>query len=214
MFLSRYNRGVGKCRLACKAIFIAFLFAVSKVWAGSSNSLDSLPIQAVEALQAPTSYQLAIHGGLYPFDPYFLGLGAGGAFSYRLSRVVSWETIHVTYFSASARGLITELADRFSVNPKQIERPNYQFSTRFAVNWIHGKFIFLGDSIHSFDSGIVLGGGILSTSLQNTVAFTAGLNLELLMSRTFSLRAELIDTFSMNFSLNYVILNIGTGLNF
>ena len=176
--------------------------------------LDGVIINAVETFVNPRPNQLQLSLGLYPLSPYATGLGLIGAYSYRFTQNYKWEIINASYVYSFDKGLTSQLANDYKVNPQQIEMTNFIVTSNVGYIHTHGKFVFLSDYIRNFESSVILGAGLVNTNLRSSIALNFGIVFEVFLSPSFTGKLDLRDALSISSLTNYVVLSIGMGYNF
>lgn len=185
---------------------------------GSKSSfvkpLDGVPIEAVETYASPRANQLSIGMGYFPFNPYYNGLSLSAGYIHRFGQNFSWEILHADYIYAFQKGLTTELADTYGVDPKSIETLKYMISTNMLYTFAYGKFVLFGDFIRYFRASVLLGGGLVQTSLQSGIGVNAGFRLDVYTSETFSWQFEFRNSTTVNTFDNNASFTLGPSVNF
>jgi len=176
--------------------------------------LDGVVIEAVEDYPNPLGNKLGLGVGLYPFNGYYTGLIFNGLYQHNFSHVFSWEMVNANYAFSFDKGLTTELADRFSVNPKKIDRLKFLISSNVFFTFMNGKLIFLNDFIRYFRGSFGLGVGFVQTSLKNSISGNFGFRFETFLSQSFAWHLDVRDHLTIGGYDHYVTFVMGAGLAF
>lgn len=177
--------------------------------------MDGVELEAVETYINPTQNQLGLGIGLYPFDAYFYGLSLNAGYTYHSTRTFAWEVLNAQYFITFQKDLTTELADRYSVDPKTIDTLNYIFSSDVQYTFAYGKMAMMEEYIRYFRCSAMAGLGAIKTSQRNPMISTLlGLKLEAFTRDAFSWTFEVRDSLSIPGLNNYMTFTLGTGISF
>ncbi|MFW1123224.1 hypothetical protein ACEV8Z_24645, partial [Vibrio parahaemolyticus] len=85
--------------------------------------LDGVSIEALETYKNPKSNQFEFGLGVWPLNPYFNGFSVDFAYNWISNRTWAFA-LRGSYMQTVDKGLTTELADSYNVDPKNtIERP-------------------------------------------------------------------------------------------
>ncbi len=176
--------------------------------------LDGVPIEAVETYNNPKNSELSISMGYFPFNPYYNGLSLSGGYTYRFSQNFAWEVLHGDYVFAFDKGLTTELADRYGVNPTSIETLKYLVSTNGTYTFAYGKFVLFKDYIRYFRASLLFGVGLAQTNLRSGVSGNTGLKFDVFTSDTFSWHIEVRDAYIVPNTDNNCSFTLGPSVSF
>jgi outer membrane beta-barrel protein len=190
---------------------LAFGAEPSGAWV---KPLDGVPIDAVETYNNPKAHELSVGMEYFPFNPYYNGLAMSAGYSYRLSQTFAWEILHADYVFAFDKGLTTELADKYSVNPQTIDTLKYMISTNGIYTFSYGKFVLLGDYIRYFRSSVIFGVGLAQTSARSSMSASTGLRLDVSTSERFSWTLEVRDNLLVSGFDNNTSFVLGPSVSF
>lgn len=209
--------------IICAIPFAISLFAISATFAENEQApsamekrpLDGVFIEAVETYPNQKSNHFGLGLGLYPFNAYYSGITLNTSFQFQLSRAFSWEILNASLAYTFDKGLTTELADRFAVNPEVIERMQFMVSSNILYNHSNGKFVFLDDSIHYFRSSVITGLGLVKTSQTSSLVVNLGARLEVFTRPSFAWYFDIRDSVAASSKLTqYITFTIGSILSF
>jgi hypothetical protein len=176
--------------------------------------LDGVVVEAVETYVNPRTHELGLGVGLYPFNAYYYGMNLSGNYLVHLKQSVGWEIIGGSYFFNFDKGLASELADRYAVEPRTIEKLNFIVTSNLFYTFANGKFVFLKEHIRYFRASIFGGGGLVNSSARSSAGLSFGARFEVSLSETFSWRLEARDVVSFSGFDNFLNFTIGTGISF
>ena len=146
--------------------------------------------------------------------PITMPFPMNAGYQYHFNRKAGWEILHIGYFSTFAKGLTTELADKYSVNPSSIERLNLVLSSHFDYIFMNGKFVFFEEYIRYFRTSVMLGGSFVLTNFSNYIAGDIGLRFEIFSGKVFTWKLEIRDSIAFATATQYVTFNLGIGFDF
>ena len=177
--------------------------------------LDSMPVEAVESYRNPHKNQFSFSLGYYPLSPYYTGYTPSVAYTYFFKRSFAWDIVDLSYVFAVDKGLTSELADKYGVEPRSINRLKFVALTQAAYFFSYGKTVFSSSFIRYFRTAVLLGGGFLGQSNSNNLGISYGLRVEVYTTNSFSFKGELknISTLTKGFD-NYGSISLGTTLSF
>jgi hypothetical protein len=183
--------------------------------AGNSSTLDGIPVQAVENYRNPYRNQFSFAMGYYPLNPYYTGYAPGIAYTLFYSRSLAWDVIDASFVFAVDKGLTSELADKYQVNPKEINRLKFTAFSQAAYFFAYGKTVISSSFIRYFRSAVLLGAGLASHTKSQKVGISYGIRLESYANDSFSFKAELknISTLTNGFE-NHAAIILGTTYSF
>ena len=113
------------------------------------------------------------------------------------------------------KGLTSELADKYGVEPKEIDRLKFTAFSQLAYFYSYGKTVLAGSFIRYFRSALLLGAGVTGQTKNTKIGISYGLRVETYATESFSLKAEIknISTLTNGFE-NHAALIIGSTLSF
>ena len=179
-----------------------------------SKPLDGVTIEAVEDYLTPKTSQLDFAMGVFPFNSYYLGLSLNAGYVYNFSPNFSWEVVHAAYVFDYQKGLTTELADKYSVQPQTIETLTYIISTNILYVFSYGKFVLLKDYIRYFRTSALFGLGLVGKSLSTGFGVDLGVKIEVFTSETFAWKLEVRNTTVVNNFDNNTSFTLGPSIQF
>lgn len=180
----------------------------------SPKPLDGVRIEAVELSPNRSNHEISLGVGLYPFNAYYNALTINANYQHNLDRFWSWEIASIQSAFAFDKGLTTELAERFNVNPERIDRLRLTLSSQMFYTLAHGKVVLTQDHIRYFRLSASGGLGLVSTSQSNGAALTLGVRIEAVSSESFSWRLDIRDAFVFSGFNQYVTFTIGSAFGF
>lgn len=176
--------------------------------------LDGVNVEAVETYPGSRKNELGMGVGIYPFNAYYTGILLNGSYQYNLNRTFSWEVLNATYSYGFDKGLTTELAEEFAVNPRRIDRLRFMFSSNVLFYPVDGKFVLRGKHIRYFRGAVVGGLGLVNTEQTSAISTNIGLRFEVLVSETFAWRLDVRDSITVPGMKNFVTFTLGSRFSF
>jgi hypothetical protein len=178
--------------------------------------MDGIPIQAVETYSNPKEKEVGFGINFFPFDAFRTGFGANFAYTHWYDSEWAWEIANLTYVFTVDKGLTTELANKWSVNPEQLEKFRAIVATNMVYTFAYGKLLFLKKTIRHFRVGGIGGLNVVNTNQNNFIGFTLGLRFDAYVSESFSWKFEVRDHIPFDFSkiTNFASFNIGANYSF
>ena len=177
--------------------------------------LDGVTIEAVESYPNPRNNEAGLGIGLYPFNPYYTATLINFNYLFNISRIMQWEILNANYAYTFDKGITTELADRFGVNPKVIDRLQFMISSNVLFSHSNGKFVFRGDNIRYFRSSAITGLGLVNTSQRSNIVVNIGVRFEVFTGDTFAWRFDIRDSLAPTDSFTqYVSFTLGSAFSF
>lgn len=177
--------------------------------------LDGVYIEALQSYSNPRSSQLGFDFGAWPLQPYYNGFSLGANYTYYFNKTHAWEVLNASYLYTVDTGLTTELADRYKVDPKTIQRVNFIVSSNYMYNFAYGKFIFFGENIRYFRSYVLMGPALVSSNQGANAGVTVGWGFDTFVNDRISWRLGLRDNYAIGGDHpNNIVLSLGTGYGF
>lgn len=176
-------------------------------------TLDGVTVDAVESYKNPRNLELGIGGGIFPFDPYYMGFSLNAGLTYYFSTSFAWEIVGGSYAFSVEKGLTSQLADRYGVNPDVIEKLEYAVATNLILIPTYGKAVIFKSFLQHFRSSFLLGGGLIKTSLSSFPAISVAYRSDVYVSDAFSWRLEVRDYFASG-GKQFLSFNLGTTVSF
>ncbi|OFZ16218.1 MAG: hypothetical protein A2Z20_00235 [Bdellovibrionales bacterium RBG_16_40_8] len=180
--------------------------------------LDGVTVEAIEIYQNPKLQSVDFGLGIWPVNPYYNGFSLNAGYTRNFSKTYSWEVINGDYVFTIDKGLTSELAESFDVNPERIERINFLISSNLRYTHSYGKTIFLKEYIRYFRSAILAGPALLATqkggSMNARVGINFGWRVETFINDDFSWKFELRDTYAFGGFGNNITLIFGSAYGF
>ena len=202
-------------RCGCAWFFLILcLSAPSHGGIDESKKLDGITVEAVETYRNPRQLEVAIGGGIYPLDPYYLGFSVNGSFCYYFSTSFAWEIVGGSYAFSVQKDLTSQLADKFGVNPQVIEKLEYTADTSLVLVPTYGKSVLFKSFLQNFRTALLLGGGIVKTSLSSFPAVSLAFRNDTYISDAFSWRWEIRDYIAIKGGKHFLSLGLSTTVSF
>ncbi len=177
--------------------------------------LDGIMVEALETYRNPKTSQLSFDLSLWPFNAYYTGFGINAGYIYYLNKTWAWEVANISYVYSVEKGLTSDLAQNYYVNPVQIERMTYTMITNLEYYHSYGKFILAKEYIRYFRSAFLFGGGMVTTNKQSYIAGSLGLKFEVYVNDVFSWKIEVRDLITAQSGVtNNVAFSLGTSYGF
>lgn len=172
--------------------------------------IDGVFVDVLETYPSPKKHEIGVGLGLYPLNAYYNALALDTAYTYRFSKTYGWEIVNCAFAYTIDKGLTSELAEDYQVEPQRIERLKYIVSSNLIYTHSYGKFIFLEEHIKYFRSSAVGGLGWVGTSEEGGVSLTLGWRFDVFVNNSFSWRIEIRDNIATS---HYLTFNLGTGIS-
>lgn len=180
--------------------------------------LDGVQIEAIETYQNPKKRAVDYGLGIWPVNPYYNGFSLNLGYTHYFSKTYSWEVLNGDYVFTVDKGLTSELADRYSVNPESIERIRFILSSNLKYVHSYGKVIFLKEYIRYFRSSFLLGPALFATEKGeeaiSTIGFNLGWRIETFVDNDFSWKIEIRETYAFSGLGNNINLIFGSSYAF
>jgi len=181
---------------------------------GTSGRIDGVPVDAVEVFPTVKTHEIELGIGLFPFNAYYYGLSIGAGYTYNFNNTFGWEVLHFDQFFSIEKGLTSELADKYQVNPTSIETLRYDVSSDLSYVFANGKFAFDKDYIRYFRTALLLGPGLVSTDQRSELAANFGLRFEFFSGDSLAWKFEARDSLPFGGIGNVLSFQLGTGIRF
>ena len=183
-----------------------------------NKTLDGVVVEAIELFPNFNKSEMAFGFNMMPFDAYYHGFGFSGSYTYAFNKTLSWEIFSGSYIFTVDKYLTSELAEKYSVNPKRIEKAQYVFSSNLRYVHSFGKNIFLEEYIHSYRSAFLFGLGNIATSINSRFAVHFGIHFDFFINKKYSWKIQLSDFVPFSGgsldNFDYVTLTVLTGIKF
>ncbi len=165
-------------------LFTYSLKATDKI----QGELDGAKVSSLEISLPSDNSAINMGTDFYPFNPYYNGIGAFLGYQYYITKNSSWEVIRFAYIYSIQTDLTNQLAEKYGVAPKEIERLFFILKSSYKYYLSYGKSLLFDEYINLFRFGIIIGPGLAFTkkgSLSNTkFLVNIGLSLEIYISKT------------------------------
>ncbi len=173
--------------------------------------LDGVTIEALETYPNPRTSSVDFGLGIWPLSPYYNSFSVDVAYNHLFNKSYTWEVLRGSYLYSIDKGLTSELADNYKVQPKSIERLNFMISTNLKCVLAYGKFIFFKEYIRYFRAHAVAGPALAITSDRSQIGADIGLGVETFVNEYFSWRLDLRDTLvTVGSTTNNLSIGLGT----
>jgi len=176
--------------------------------------LDGVNIDAIETYQNPKKQQIDFGLVLLPLDPYYNGFAVDLGYSHYFDKTYSWQILDVNYIYGVDKGLTSQLADTYGVNPKSIEKLTFIVSSNLEYVHAYGKFVFLKEHIRYFRSALVAGPAFVTSNKRGTVGLNLGWRFETFVNDDFSWTLQIRDIYAPSNIANNLAFVLGTAYGF
>jgi hypothetical protein len=176
--------------------------------------MDGVFVEAVETYSGSKSQQIDFGLSTFPLDPYYNGFGIDLAYAYFFNKTYAWQVINVDYVFGVDKGLRSQLAQNWGVQPQSIEQIAYIVSTSLEYLPVYGKFISFKEYIRYFRSAFFGGPAFVATNQQSTVGLNLGWRLEAYVNSSFAWNFQLRDVYVFGGLGNNMALVLGTSYGF
>lgn len=140
-------------------IFSNTLKAEDELW----GSLDGSKVSAIEYSLPADQHAFNFGTELYPFNPYYNGIGAFLSYQYYLDKNLSWEVIRCTYIFSVQTDLTSQLAEKYEVAPEKIDRLFWMIKSNLKYYLVYGKSLLSDEFINHFRVAFIGGAGVAFT---------------------------------------------------
>jgi hypothetical protein len=179
-----------------------------------SQPMDGVNIEAVETYQNPKRQQIDFGLCVLPIDPYYNGFGIDIGYNHYYDKTYSWQFIDVNYIYAVDKGLTSQLAQDYNVNPRSIERLTFIASSNIQYVMAYGKFVFFKEHIRYFRSSLVAGPAFAVSNVRSTIGLNLGVRMETFINDDFSWVLQLRDVYAPSNIDNNFVFALGTAYGF
>lgn len=176
--------------------------------------LDGVKIEALETYQNPKRQQLDFGLLVLPLDPYYNGFGIDLGYTRYFDKTYSWQILDINYIYSVNKGLTSQLAENYNVNPTSIERLTFIVSTNLEYVIAYGKFVFLSNHIRYFRSSLVVGPAYATSNKRGTVGLNLGFRFETFVNDDFSWVFQIRDVYAPSNIDNNLAFVLGTAYGF
>lgn len=176
--------------------------------------LDGVNIEAVETYQNPKKQKIDFGLCVYPLDPYYNGFGIDLGYSHYYNKTFSWQILDVNYIYSVNKGLTSQLAENYNVNPTSIERLTFIVSSNIEYVIAYGKFVLLRDHIRYFRSSLYAGPAYATSNKRGTVGLSVGWRIETFVNDDFSWVLQIKDVYAPSNIDNNLAFVLGTAYGF
>lgn len=177
--------------------------------------LDGVTIEALEVYRNPRNNSIDFGLGIWPLSPYYNSFSVDASYNYLFNKKYTWEVLRASYIYSIDKGLTSEIADRYQLEPKVIERLNFMISTNLKYNLAYGKFIFFNEHIRYFRAQIIVGPALAITNSRSQIGADLGAAMEVYVNDYFSWKLDIRDTLvTVGTTTNNMSINLGTGYAF
>lgn len=161
------------------------------------NSLDGIQINAVEKYPHLDKNEFTFGTGIFPFNAYVTGYSLEGTYTYYFGKRFAWEAISAAIVFPVKKDLTAELAENYSVNPKEIEQLERILSTNIKYVYSYGKSIFMEKHIRYYKSSFITGIGQATSNIGSDFTVNLGLDIDFVLSSTYSWKFQFMDYMSV-----------------
>jgi outer membrane beta-barrel protein len=178
------------------------------------KTLDGVYIQAVETYINPRKHEIAFGVGMFPLDAYYNGFSGNIGYTHYLGNTLAWEVLNGSMVFSVQKDLTSQLAAKYGVNPERIEKLEYVASTGLVYTFTYGKSVLFKKILQYSRSGLIVGMGMVKTSVQSRIAAMLGLRFDGHINDTFSWRLEVRDNITVTGVNHFPSFSLGTGVYF
>lgn len=176
--------------------------------------LDGVNVEAVETYLNPKSQQLDFGLALLPLDPYYNGFSINVAYRRHFGERYAWRVVNLNYVYGVNTDLTSQLAQRYGVQPKAIERLSFIISSDFEWTLAYGKLVLFRKYIRYFRAALAGGPAFATTNKRATVGVNAAVRLETFVNEDFSWSFELRDVYASSNIANNLVMTLGASYAF
>ena len=218
--MKRYSLAVGLfCVTALMGLvcFSVTAFAKDRKDDGDATGpgrLDGVRIKAVERYVQNDSSEFTLGSGVYPLNAYYGGFDVNAGYSFFFNRQFGWEVLRAHYVFTSEKDLTSELADEYGVNPEEIERLRFIFSTSGVFVFAYGKLLLADSYINYFRGLFNLGMAQINTSERSATAIVLGGKFDFFVTDKFSWYLEAREHRQFVGANDHLTFGLGTGIFF
>ena len=172
--------------------------------------LDGISIEAVETYRNPKTQQVDVGLALLPLDPYYNGFAIDLGYRRYFGKTFSWQIANLDYIYSVNKDLTSQLAEKYGVQPKRIERLQLLVSSNVEYVVAYGKFVFRKSYIRYFRSALAAGPAFAISTERSTVGLNLGFRFETFVNEDFSWTLQLRDVYAPSNIDNNLIITLGT----
>ncbi len=176
--------------------------------------MDGVNIEAVETYRNPKSRQIDFGLCVYPVDPYYNGFGIDLGYNHYFDKTYTWQVLDVNYIYSVDKDLRSQLAEKFTKNPKSIERLTFIASSSIQYVMAYGKFVFFKQHIRYFRSSLIGGPVYAVSNVRGTVGVNLGIRFETFVNDDFSWVLQIRDVYAPSNIDNNLVFGLGTAYAF
>ncbi len=180
-----------------------FVFVISTFFSNTLKAdetllgtLDGSKVSAIEYSLPSDQHAFNFGTELFPFNPYYNGIGAFVSYQYHINKNLSWEMIRTTYIFSVQTDLTSQLAEKYEVAPEKIERLFWMIKSNLKYYLVYGKSLLSDEYLNHF-----------------RVAFTAGTGVAFTKDSSFLFNAKFLVNFGLSFEV-YIHDSLLWGLDF
>jgi len=143
------------------------------------GELDGAKVSSLETSLPSDHNAINLGTDFFPFNPYYNGVGAFLGYQYYITKNSAFEIIRFTYIYSIQTDLTNQLAEKYGVAPKEIERLFLVLKSSYKYYLSYGKSLLFNEYINNFRVGFIIGPGLAFTkkgSLSHT-KFLANLGI-------------------------------------
>jgi hypothetical protein len=181
------------------------------------DTLDGVVVEAIDTYPNPRKNEFNFGMGIFPFSAYYNGFALNASYTHYYNQRYAWDVLNMTYCFPVDKSLSAELAEKYRVEPKLIERLSYVFSSNLKFIHSYGKLIYMDQYLKYYRSSLIAGAGILGTTVQSYITANAGITIDFLITEKYAWKFEVIDHFTLTNSfstLTYIVFRLSTGISF
>ena len=176
--------------------------------------LDGVDVEAVETYLNPKTQQLDFGLALLPLDPYYNGFSINLAYRRHFGERYAWRVVNLNYIYGVNTDLTSQLASRYGVQPKAVERLTFIISSDFEWTLAYGKLVLFRKYIRYFRAALAGGPAFATSNQRATVGAGLGLRLETFVNEDFSWAFELRDVYVPSNISNNLVMALGASYAF
>lgn len=162
----------------------------------AKGTIDGVPVKALERSIKPDRSSIFLGADYLPMNPYYEAIGVAGSYQFNFTRTFGWEIVRGAYYFTTESTLTSELADKYNVNPKKIEKIKYLVKSNLKYYFIYGKFLWFDSYIKHCRIAILFGPGVVATTEETKFLGSAGFSLEFFLGESVTLAVEFQDNVS------------------
>lgn len=159
--------------------------------------IDGVYVEAVQNYSNPVNHHIGFQFGVWPIQPYYNSFSLNFDYTYYFNKSWAWQIIDAAYLYSIDTGLTAELAEKYSLNPKTIQKVTYLLTSNLKWTLGYGKLIVFENHIRYFRSSLITGPALVASNTDTTIGICLGWGFDTFIDEHLSWRFEIRDTIAI-----------------